>query len=603
MGKMKQRKYMTLLLSAVASMTLSAQQLNESLSVEGEFSPEINHIERINTLPRQVCPEMPSSSLRYAAEGVTTDTEPVIVPLPATGWRNTRTLSAYKGYFDFGMGSYLNTVASAGYRFVDNSSTKAGAWLQHNSSWTFKPELSEAVADLKRKRADTSIGLYASHIFDDAGRLDADIAYHLGYFNYYGIIPDAYNNNLSAAPTQTLNDFSLNLSWRGKENENGLNYFAAVDYRYFGYRRFYTHENIYEEIGKYTSEITDYKGQKENHLRLAGGLSLPYKDGSSIGLDLDLDLLFYSGDKNIPQNVATPVDDYANLKLTPFYRFSRNAIDVRIGADIDLSFNAGPEGNRYSVFHIAPDIRIGWSERKIGLYLHLLGGTELRTLASEAHLDYYQAPLMESTRPLYSPLDGKIGFNFGPFSGFSGGFAFAYKMTNNRPIYYRYMYDLNAHTYRNQGADYDIRGWNIGVNLKYELSPLLCICADASYQPQNEDKGYFNGYDRPRWLLDAKAVVNPWKKLKVSLEYQYRGVRNLYYQREPLLGTRGEEYTIRSLRLPDATLLNLGVSYTMLADRLTVWGQACNLLGSDSYIDPALPSEGFNFMLGIGVNF
>ena len=80
------------------------------------------------------------------------------------------------------------------------------------------------------------------------------------------------------------------------------------------------------------------------------------------------------------------------LTLTPYYSFRRGQMDIRVGADIDLSFNAGPSESRYSLFHIAPDVNFDLRTGPVGLYLHLRGGSELQTLASLWQLDYYQMP-------------------------------------------------------------------------------------------------------------------------------------------------------------------------------------------------------------------
>lgn len=582
----------------LSTLSLAAQELNESLSVEGEFSPTIVHRNKITTLPQSVEVDIPQSRLPFSERGEIVEQEPAITPLSATGWRASRELSRYKGYLDFGMGAYMNCVASAGYRFYESRQSYAGVWLQHNSTWGFSPEFELPGYDNSRHRSDSHIGLYGGHRFDDYGTLTAEATYHSGYFNYYGIrLSDEYNYG-ETTPTQTLNDIELSLRWDSdRKNTAALNYYAGIDFRHYGYRRMYE-PTILNELGSTGKDLlpclADYSGQKENHLSVCGGLDKGFENGTKFGFDADLDMLFYAN----AELSGYGADDYGLLKLTPYYRIERNNLYFNAGVEIDFAVNAGVKDNRYSAFHISPDIRMGWSERKFGMYINLEGGSELKTLSALSRYDYYLRPMLCDTRPIYSPFDGEIGFTFGQFAGFSGGFNFGYKITNNIPYMNRYMASFTEDVIFGQ---FNLRGMRIGVNLNYEYGKLFEIGADLSYQPQNGEKGYFNGYDRPRWVIDAEAVVNPWKKLKFSVGYQYRGVRHLYYLKNS--GNMSDFREQSRDRLPDVNLLNIGVAYSFSGDRLTVWGEANNLFGTDTYIDPNAPDEGFNFMLGFGLNF
>jgi hypothetical protein len=153
-------------------------------------------------------------------------------------------------------------------------------------------------------------------------------------------------------------------------------------------------------------------------------------------------------------------------------------------------------------------------------------------------------------------------------------------------------------------ADMDIKGWRAGLKLSYQWADLLELNGMGYYALQDGEKGYFNGYDRPRWVVDANATVKPWSTLKVTLGYQYRGVRNLYdYTLSRLNGKHEPQMTVHANRLPDIALLNLGASYRLLGDSLTVWVQANNLLSSPTALSPVMPEEGFNFLIGAGYNF
>ena len=71
---------------------------------------------------------------------------------------------------------------------------------------------------------------------------------------------------------------------------------------------------------------------------------------------------------------------------------------------------------------------------QVGLFLNILGGSRLNTLASLHQYDYYMMPALTSTTPTYTPLDASLGVNLGPFSGFSLGIEARYRVSKNVPL-------------------------------------------------------------------------------------------------------------------------------------------------------------------------
>ena len=595
---------LAIMLSGISSLSLYSQELNESLTVEGEYVPVIRHQERINTLPETLDNKLLQTDLSMASKGVPIETGNDIYALVVTGWRTTRTVSDNKGYVDFGIGSYFNIVGSAGYRILDGEKTKAGVWVQHNSSsgftakkydwqgWIGAEDLPEKA---KKNRTDTRVTLYGSHDLG-VGRIDANLSYRFGRFNYYGV-KETYVNNFGDIPMQNLNDVTMNVGWQGsKVEKTGLYYMLDLNYRHFGY-----HRNFNEDRTRNT--------QKENHFTLGAKLQMPWDNGSSIGMDVLADMVLYTSIEDL--GFVDTMDDYGKLEFSPYYRFAKNNLNVHAGLVVDLTFNAKQEyqsfTDKYSLIHIAPQVKFDWKKDLFGLWLHLLGGTELNTLANNSQLDYYQTPQMQGTLPMYSPIDGRFGFRFGKIAGFSAELMFDYKVLKNILFGGLYM-DPNPQSdisfVGKSDVAMNVNGWRVGVGFNYEYSNLVTVKGVGCYSPQNAEKGYFNGYDRPRWVIDANVEVRPWSTLKVSLGYQYRGVRNLYDYNLKQVGIgHRPNIEIFAHRLSDMALLNLGASYALLDNRLTIWAQANNLLGSESSLSPVLPDEGFNFLVGAGFNF
>ncbi len=605
-----------LLLAALPGAAMA--QLNESINVEGKYVPEIIRIDRINTFPAPVRFNLETSPLGYEVRSVPAGFNPMLLPMPATGWRDTRKLSRYKGYVELGAGSWLNSTLSAGYRFVDDDDNTFGVRLQHNSTSLWKPEMSELTKDVKQFRYDENIGLYYSHVFKGTGRFNAAVDYHYGNFNYYGFNPFflTYSNEEKGikAPKQNLNDVSGRLGWESIAETDNITWNAGLGVRYFGY-------------SDYGFEKSD-NALKETDIRIDGGFNFPTSTLSSLGIDASADILLYAGEKENKVGLSSP-DNYGKVTLTPYYSFKQDNLNVRIGADVDLTFGV----DDYSAFHIAPDVKADFKSGPVGLFLHLLGGSRLNTLASNYELDYYQAPRITGTvTPVYTPLDGEIGAGFGPFSGFSASVAFKYRISRNEKLGGWYQSYLNM--YANEGPNFDgsvplmpvpgmapsfsqvyyneggkeseinLHGASIALDLSYSLGKLLSLKASGTYQPQNGKKGYFNGYDRPRWTGNFSAEVSPVEQLKIKLAYQYRGVRNIYFRGIPKDGGDGmiPGEAIGSYRLPDITFLNLGASWSF-TDAFSVWLQADNLLNRHDEWLPSLPTRGVAVTAGLSLLF
>ncbi len=618
-------------------------QFNQQIAVDGKYVPEIIPLDRINSFPRRERFELTNSPLAYDTQGVAAAFAPQLVPSAATGWRSIRQISDRRGYLELGAGSWLNSTLSAGYRFVQTDRTTLGVRLQHNSTSLWKPELSELYADTKEWRYDESIGVYGSHVFEGRGRLDGAVDYHIGNFNYYGFAPSwagiAGPDAVPDVPTQTLNDVAARFGWQSESRADDISWGVQAGVRYFGYRRFYLPSfGPFENTVK--GAVDADKATRETDVNIAANLNFPTSTKSAVGIDLNADILCYSGSKGFtgtvyhvdipggvggntaPTTLAAP-DNYGLVTLTPYYRFTRNRLNVRIGVDIDIAARAGDEDNRYSTFHFAPDVKLDFNAGPAQLYLHLLGGSRLNTLAAGYDADYYQQPFLtaSATRPVYNPLDGSFGANFGPFSGFSAGVEFAFRVSKGQYLGGWYQAMLNNFdwmpaaglplTVDGHSVEYDylasntmnIHGFSLGANLSYDFGRILSVKGKVNYQPQNGHKGYFNGFDRPRWVLSASAETNPWSTLKFRIGYDYRGVRRIYtVGRYFDPGKNVYRDVEASRRLPDLTWLNFGASYAF-SDSFDIWLQADNLLNRHDETLPGLPQQGIRVSAGLGFLF
>lgn len=580
----------------------AAAQLHEEISVEGKYVPEIIRTDRIYTFPQALRQSIASSPMDYESSGVATAFPPSLMVMPATAWNASRSISTNPGYLDLGIGSWLNTTMSAGYRLFDDSSSLFGVRMQLDGTGLWKPRLSEATANVRQKRLDAAVGIYGSHVVRGHGRIDASIDYHKGAFNYYGFVPytDIFQEHDDVdAPNQILNDFLLRAEWHSLTSAvTSLRYSAGINAGYFGYKNLPL---------PYFDEV---KGGHESSVKLYGSLDMPWGDHSRIGADASLDVM-------IPDRH----DTYSVFSLTPFYTFSRGQLDIRIGADINLAFKAGIAGNRYPFFHIAPDVRLSVRKGPAGFYLNALGGTHLNTLRSLHELDYYGAPYLNTTRPSYTPVDAAVGFNLGPFAGFSLGAEARYKATSHVPFGGWYMAYISNDmlppagispairngapvNYVSNPNGLNIHGYSIAGTMAYDYGRLFNASASIEWQPQDGKKGWFNGYDRPELTAGIKLKSSPVKRLDVGAGLDCRMRRKIYltadYYAVPSLN--GPEATLHSLALPDMILANIYGSWAF-SDEWSVWVQADNLLNRHDECLPLQPLQGIVIIAGVKLIF
>lgn len=252
-------KIYSAVLAIVFTGNLSAQIKDETFVFEGLENVKITKQERIAHLPSSLELKMNHSGLQYSDAGVPADVNSFLMPLSALPWKDSCKYDDAVGYFDFGMGSYLDIIGSAGLKIINCPNTKLGIRLQHNSSTAFAPFEDEVngLKPKKRRLFDEYVGIYGSHTIEDMGRIDASLNYRMGYFNYYALLTNK-NGDLKQ-PSQTVNSFDAAVRFSSLTDKR-LQWNIGLEYNYFGYRRLYLRE------------ISELPGLKQNLLAISGGL-------------------------------------------------------------------------------------------------------------------------------------------------------------------------------------------------------------------------------------------------------------------------------------------------------------------------------------------
>lgn len=548
-----------------------AQNLMESVTVEGHYTPDVIPADRLALFPATVALSAPESPMAYDRKGVPAAFRPDALSMPATGWRATKAYDTSKGYLDLWLGSWLNSSLSAGYAAINDEDTRLNIWLQHNSTslwqaWKEDPAAGRYAAD-KRFRYDETIGADMRRHVQDAGTLTATLQYHLGYFNYYATVIQSPDDNRGKAPTQTVNDVYANLGWTG-EKRGKLTYSADADVRYFGYRAMY----VPALTGSAPWRYIQTRGERETAVNVGGEVKYSLSDGSAKSSNIGTGLR-YSGVLNSIGN------DVNRVELTPGYTLTGRSYSLRLGANLAVTGN----GIR-TRFRVAPDVRFSARKGLAAFSASVGGGTHLRTLAWRHTMDYYADPSAGCHQAAYSPLDIRLALQFNPGGKWTFGAEGSWVTTLDESFggLYQALLDNDLTAYGTYPESGRIHGFSLAVNAGYDFSRYLALKGKASWQPQKGSRGVMNGFDRPVFTADLSAESSPVDKLSLKLNYRLRAKRQL---------------------LPgNISRLDISADYR-LTEKISVGAELNNLLNRHEAFLPDLPTEGFNSLAGVQVVF
>lgn len=581
-------------------------QLEGAVTVEGEFDPLVIETERLGEYPQAYRFELPPLTLSYDSEGKATNFSPSLLAMGVTGWNTRRLSAAPRGYLDLRVGSFLNSRLDAGVWIVRDSVNTLSADLNYRSTSLYKthgvPDTYSA--PVRRRLYDGTLGLNYSRLLGDEGLFASRIAYRLGYFNYYGSVTPALPEITAPdVPTQTLNQVNFKVGYTSSPSLlYGWHAGGAVEYT--AYRAFIYPDYAAGEKGK---------GDRETRLLLEGGYTVPIGEYGGVALDADADLLFYAERRLLlPGFEGDWRKDYGVVSLTPAYRMQKGGVSLQAGLDLDIAFSAMgmDRAKDFGTLHVAPDIKFAYRTHSFGLTMQATGGATPVTLAGMEEFDRYQLPVLMSTCPVYTPVDASIGLSFGPYSGFSADLEFRYAVAKGIPLggWYQvllgtYEGAFNSLKYYGEpemslvapyGARTSLHGLGLGIDLRYLLEGIVEASVKGSYTPQRGRFGIFNGYDRPRCVLDAEVKVYPVRRLSVELGYGLRAIRAIYGMDQ----VGANEVQLVSMRLPNVSDLRAKITYRLF-DTFDVYALTENLLNRRVDILPGLQCNGIAVSGGI----
>jgi len=575
-----------------AAMASAQEPLSKEITVEKEIIPQEREASRLFLQPRLVLPAIQQKRLNWTDRAVPAPVTPGITILPPSQYASTIEHPLYRGYVDIGYFPSFQLGASAGYRFIDDESTCAGAWLQYDGSQYSK----ENVYGIKPTFKDhaLTIGADLSHRFEDIGTLSANIGYGMNslwfpVYEHTNIDSRITDNGF----TQTANRFGIGVNWDSRLG--ALDITADINYGFFGFSKPYTG--------------IDIKALKNNSfsVNLGGRYALGQK--TSIGADIGYSSTAFTehmgiilGTYNLFEGIKAPSTSYGVVEFHPYFLAQDEHYSARLG--VELTAQTGD----VSGTNIGPDVRLDWMpSHQFSLYAQVQSAyIKLNTLGGMMDRNHYINPSIDY---LPTRMKGQLDFGFviGPFAGASfeawggiGKYDFA-----NMPIIYSNSLtgnDLTSYPVAlGMYAPMEFNSIHYGLAFNYNYRDMVRLRLSYEGAPQEYDKGYIEWQDRAKSVIDASLTVTPIKPLDLTLSYQLRADRAAC-----LMQAEGDEifkgYLYSFVDLGNVNSLNFSASYR-LNDRFTIRANAENLLGEKWQLTYGIPNVGLTGLVGIGYKF
>lgn len=264
------------------------KELDREMTLEREYDPTVQDANKVNTLPVVKEPVVKKMPIDYANYTIALDPEKQISLLPSGNIMTDIQYNKRRGYFNFGIGTYLNMNGDLGYHILSTDKDKLNIWFSHRSTSgkvKYIQDVPEGFEKVKAKLNDNLGGLNFSHVFQRA-ILDMGIKYGYSAYNYYGLPL----NSASSLPTGELiekADRETNQADQTVQIKVGV---GSVNGSPFGYNIGLNYTNFSHKYGI----NKEHDGVKENTFALGFDFFAPFNGNQKIGLAGDMRYYNYS---------------------------------------------------------------------------------------------------------------------------------------------------------------------------------------------------------------------------------------------------------------------------------------------------------------------
>jgi len=587
----------TLLFSVTA---LQAQEdktkkegLNREMTLEREFAPTVNDVDKVNSLPAVQAPVPKKMSIDYSNYTLTAEPQKLYTRLTSGDFSTDVYHNKKHGYLNLGAGSYTNINGDFGYHILNTATDRLNVFFSHSSSNGNVNYLEPAynIDKAKMKLNDNSGGIDFSHDFSKF-TLNMGAKYGYSHFNYYGqtfrpktigftdlgllFLSTTYDKRLDSLQTknQTFQTFQLNAGITSHNNDK------------FGYDFNILFNNFDQKHG--IASFND-NNTTERTFTVDFDFFSPFRENQKIGIEGNVNFLSYSGELKDTNYGSTtfetgypiPAENHIEATLSPYYKLAGDNWHFRLGAN--AMFITGNNDKVFASPNIAGDITIA---DKTLLYASASGRLQTNSLYNISLMNRY-VNSGSSTLASRNWLDAKIGLNCGAAPGFWFGIFGGYRATDNDIFF-----TLTTFSNHYRAILFDSKQFYAGANLKYSYQDFLDFTLKGVYNHWSIDKkeGYINceAFGRPQMEVTTGITVRPIKKLSATIDYH--------------LATSRYAYLDSDVKMKDLSELNLRCSYSF-NETFGFYASLNNILNRKQEIFYNYPIQGINVMAGVNINF
>lgn len=567
-----------MLIAAAGTVQAQEDNLKRELTLEREYDPSVQDANKVNTLPVVKQPEVKKAAIDYATQTVPTDPDKEISVLPSGKVMTDIIYNKNRGYLNVAGGMYTNINGDFGYHILNTDIDQLNLFYSHRSSGGKREYLQGNGEKQKVHLNDNLAGINFIHNFDKATlKLGGRFGYNI--YNYFGyVIPSdaAAIPPFSVDTKQADQQIGVNAGIKSREGAS-LGYLLDVDFTNFSH--------------KYGLKEED-DGIKENTISVKAGLNTPFGGNQLIGVLGKVDYFSYS----LPSVPEKPdFESHAQITLTPYYKVEGDNWNIKLGANV--MFITGDHDKIFASPNIAADVTVA---DKTVLYLNAGGKINSNSAFELSQLNRYVNP-WNSVQASRTWLDGIVGIKSGVGPGFWFDVFAGYKITDNDILFVQ---DGTSPYINYSFADnFDTKQLFAGAALKYSYQSLFEISLKGVFNNWDVKSSSewldgptpeFEAYGRPKMELTSAIDIRPIDKLTISAKYYLATGRK----------------TVDSHLPPDRNLidmdnineLNLTGMYS-ITPNVGVYGQLNNLLFQKYDLLYGYPTQGFNAMVGININF
>lgn len=564
---MKSVRYIAAIFS-LAGISAFAQDINKEITIEKEIVPEQRAATRLPVTHNVLSTSTQGPNLEYNLVDRGVGIVPRFSVLSPSATAAAIEPSPYRGYAAIGYFPIYNLGATAGYNFINNSTTNLGAsaeFLGYNyKSGYYNKDLKEQ----KISCNDVTANIALLHYFDRNQQLTMNIDFGFGKVDMPKWFEDIDNESLRAG-----------LDARWKHGSAVQSYTVGLRGQLFNYLN-----NNPESL-----LIRHYENMKE--VTFGGDFGMVYGPYS-----IDVDGSFRrNGDFDTPVIPAGmnfyQIEHISDSKFisivsaVPAFTFD-NSDGLRVKAGVKVQY----VGGSYGKIRVAPDVHFTYNVFPIfAIQADVIGGEVMNSLA-----DMYRISPFTSPHAAYLtsniPFDANARFVVGPFKGASAEVFGGYSMARHwlMPYFDGQMY-----------APVNLDGWHAGVKLSYSYGSWIDVWASGEFAPNSFKHGYYLWRDHASIVAKGKLTIRPFSKLKIGVDYEFRSGRRMWGFGALTANPNDTQFLVNQTSVNN---LSAEIAY-QYRPSVTFFARGQNLMRHQTTLYNDIPAQGITGLVGVEVKF